>query len=141
MAIDAGQDWVSGFLWVLNNTNFSVEIKKTITDPVTDTIDKEWERQSPSKVAIRQGQDYIEGLSMGLSSGLHNLSQRVLPNANALANMAIPTVGSTQLAPASGPSITINHPNHPTDDLTRDLQRATVLVGLQQVAETTSINN
>jgi len=48
---------------------------------------------------------------------------------------------STTTTSHRGGDLVINHPHHPTDDLSKDLQRADVLSGHQRRAEVGTLNN
>jgi hypothetical protein len=112
---------------------FEQETREGILRSILEA-DELLETGSPSQVFFRMGKAVGEGFKLGIE---HTQPQVDM----ALANMTRPTETGDMRPNINTTEIHVHHPNHPTDDLTKDLQRATVLVGLQQVAETTSINN
>jgi hypothetical protein len=105
---------------------------------VPEYVGEKWGVRSPSKVAIKLGEQFTEGLRIGLNQDVPvDFARRILPP---FQNM----MASTPSSPVTNDSrteIVINHPNHPTDDLTRDLQRASVLAGFQRISESRPLSN
>jgi hypothetical protein len=140
--VRAWSEYMAGFK--LAATGFDLEqwVKDNITNPVIETVDDEYEIRSPSKVAMRQGRDYIKGLQLGFNQGANELviPSQILSGFDRMFAQSASPMGPTSTT-THGPTIQINHPNHPTDDLSRDLQRASILAGFQGIAETVGIKN
>jgi len=92
------------------------------------------EIESPSKLSRKWGRQLGEGFRMGLQESF-------APTAGLLDSVFQRMAPSQTSSIVKTTSITINHPNHPTDDLKKDLQRASVLAGHQRLAEVGTINN
>ena len=89
---------------------------------------------------MKMGADFTEGLSIGMASNLDtSMFQRVQPTFQAMMDSSGPP-NVTVAAPPGG-DLHIHHPHHPTDDLTKDLQRSSLLGGFQRMAEVGGINN
>ena len=76
----AGALFIDGINLALLNANLESVVVETITKPVVDTIESDFGISSPSKVAIRLGESFTEGLTIGMSGGLDaGMFQRVVP--------------------------------------------------------------
>jgi len=116
-----------------------VAVEEGIVDPIVDAADRKFQNKSPSKVGMRIGSDFAEGISIGMASNIDtSMFQRIAPSFQAMMDQSAPP--TVNVAPSGGDLI-INHPHHPTDDLKKDLQRASVLAGHQRLAEVGTINN
>lgn len=92
---------------------------------------------SPSKVFIGIGKGVREGFRLGIGD---------MGEIMAVAGMDVsrsfnPVVPQSAASVVNNSNLTINHPHHPTDDLSKDLQKADVLGKFQRMAEVGSINN
>ncbi len=62
------------------NLVVGVAVEEGIVDPIVDAADRKFQSNSPSKVAMRIGADFTEGLSIGMASNLDtDIFQRVVP--------------------------------------------------------------
>ncbi len=76
----AGALFIDGINIALRAADFSRVVIETITKPVVDTVEDEWQFQSPSKVAIRLGEGFTQGLAIGMGNRLNtDMFQRVVP--------------------------------------------------------------
>ena len=70
----------AGFESGLKSLDFSLIVTTTITDPIVGTIKHNLQERSPSRVAIKIGEDFTEGLGIGMSQGLDtSMFQRIVP--------------------------------------------------------------
>jgi hypothetical protein len=93
--------------------------------------------QSPSKVFMKMGRQIAEGFRIGVSD-MGKIMETAGMDVSRSFNPVVPQ-SATSITRVT--NINIDHPNHPTDDITKDLQRASVLAGFQRMAEVGSINN
>lgn len=75
-----GMAFIRGIKEALENAQFKDIVIKAVTAPVVETVEKEWSQSSPSKVAEKLGEGFVEGLAIGMSGGLDTgMFQRVVP--------------------------------------------------------------
>jgi hypothetical protein len=81
-----GNQWVTGLEAAFLGASVSLPtvITDSVTDPIIDTWNNNMVVSSPSRVAQELGEGFMEGLGMGLSSGIDpNIFQRVVPSLQA----------------------------------------------------------
>lgn len=128
---EAGAAFITGINLALINANFERIVIDTITKPVVDTIEGEWNFSSPSKVAEKLGMGFTQGLAIGMGRGLDvDMFQRVVPAFSTLLDQAsqqAPSVSNT-----NSPTINIHNPvsNSPFEDTRNALAAAALAEGL-----------
>ena len=137
----AGTTWVQSLAAAI--AAGKIILPEAMTSGVVDPIIKTWqtgmESSSPSKVAIRMGEDFTQSIAMGMKTGIQtDMFQQVTPAFQAMMDA---NGSSTTTTNSRGGDLHIHHPHHPTDDLTKDLQRSSNLSGIQRLAEVGTIND
>jgi hypothetical protein len=120
-------DYVSG--WLNIDPEFA-RVGAHVADIINRAAELGLGLGSPSRVFMKMGSLSAQGFSMGFDKAMQGMSDSLF------SSVVPPNVNNT-----STQIINIHHPNHPTDDLTGDLQRASILAGFQGVAETVSLKN
>lgn len=128
----AGGWFIDGVNRALLNADFERVVIDTITKPVVDTIAGEWSQSSPSKVAMKLGQGFTEGLAIGMNNQLNtDMFQRVVPAfATMLSGVSQPVAGP--ISNTSSPVINIHNPisQSPFEDTRNGLAAAALVGGL-----------
>lgn len=129
----AGALFIDGINLAFVNADLSDVIVKTVTDPVVKTVEDELEADSPSKVGIKLGAQFIEGLSIGLSSNLDtSMFQRVVPAFAAQLDAAIPTTSPPNMTNNRGGDTFNIH----GDSLEESIRLTGILAGITRRMET-----
>lgn len=128
---NAGYDWATatllGFL--------AVDLPNLFADEAFEVVGA-WDGalkeasgvQSPSKLMMDFAEDLAAGFNIGINNSLDLSAFDPILRASGGGSISNVT------------EIHVHHPNHPSDDLTADLQRATTLAGFQRIAEVGGIN-
>ncbi len=123
----------AGFEDGLRSLDFSLVVTSTIVEPTVAQINRGFDSKSPSKVAMKIGQNFTEGLGIGFTQGLDtSMFQRVVPAFQAI--MPTPNV-NVNVPQSSGGDIVIVHPQHRPDDVVESVNEGLFLRGLQRQAE------
>ncbi len=122
--------FIDGVKRALLGANFAPIVIDTITKPIVDTVAKELTVSSPSKVAIKLGEGFTQGLAIGMENKLNtDMFQRVVPAFSTMLNQAQPT---PSVSTTNSPVINIHNPisQSPFEDTRNGLAAAALVGGL-----------